>query len=100
MSHTIARYAVTFGMTGCYMPDSHDGAFEFGTRSELAQFIKSELEVYGMPASLFGEVRITKLWGFIKRNGSSCAHFGLCHKGFTLGFHGLTHDEFLSLQED
>jgi len=91
--HT-ARYAVTFGLSGCYMPDSHDGAFEVTTRRELASLIRGELETYDMPASLFREVRIARLWRFIKRHGSSSAHFSLVHGGNELAFHGLTEQEY------
>lgn len=89
-----ARYSVTFGLSGCYMPDSHEGAHEFHTRAELASFIRSELQVFDMPASLFRDVRISRLWSFIQRNGSSSAHFRLCHGANELAFSGLTADEF------
>jgi hypothetical protein len=94
MSKRFARYAVTFGLRGCYMPDSHDGAHIFTTRKELADFIRSELEMYDMPASLFREVRLRRLWGFITRHGSSTAHFALHHGANALEFHGLTEAEY------
>lgn len=94
MARPVARYAVTFGLTGCYMPDSHEGAHEFHTRRDLAAFIRGELEVFDLPRSLFREVRINRLWAFIKRNGSSSAHFSLTHNGHSLSFHGLTEEEF------
>lgn len=94
MSTPVARYAITFGLSGCYMPDSHDGAYEFTTRKELADMIRSELEMYDMPASLFREVRIRALWAHIKRHGASSAHFSLIHGGNALEFHGLTEEEF------
>lgn len=94
MAQKIARYAITFGLQGCYMPDSHDGAHEFSTRKELAEFIRDELRVYDLPVSLFRQVKIRNLWRFIQRNGSSCAHFSLTHGANALSFHGLTADEF------
>jgi hypothetical protein len=94
MPKPVARYAVTFGLQGCYMPDSHSGAFECYTRRELAQFIRGELEAYNLPKRLFREVRINRLWSFIKRNGSSCAHFHLTHGSDVLSFHGLTEEEY------
>ena len=99
MTRHIARYAVTYGLNGCYMPDSHAGVFEFHTRSELAAFIRAELEVYELPKSLFNEVRITRLWSFIKRHGSSTAHFSLVHKGYVLAFNGLTEEEYQQQSE-
>src|SRR5580658_9294018 len=94
-----ARYGVTFGMEGLFMPDSHDGAHIFHTRRELATFIRSELEMYDMPKTLFGEVRIKRLWRFIERHGSSTAHFSLHHKGHELTFHGLTAAEYAKQSE-
>jgi hypothetical protein len=34
------------------------------------------------------------LWAFIKRHGSSSAHFTITHKGYELAFYGLTEEEF------
>ena len=82
------------------MPDSHEGAHEFRTRTELAEFIKAELQVFGLPASLFREVHIRRLWSFIKRNGSSSAHFALHHEANALEFHGLTEEEFAEQNPD
>lgn len=89
-----ARYAVTFGLEGCYMPDCNDGAFEFRSAREFSAFIKGELENYDMPKRLFREVNFRDLWRFIQSRGSSCAHFSLCHKGYSLSFYGLTEDEY------
>lgn len=97
---TTARYCVTFGLTGCYMPDSNDGPTIFHTRKALAAFIRHELEHYELPANLFREVRIRRLWSFIKAHGSSSAHFHLSHKGYSLSFSGLTEEEFNSLDTE
>jgi hypothetical protein len=94
MAKHIARYSVTYGLSGCYMPDSSSGPIACATRGELASLIKSELETYEMPASLFAEVKIRRLWTLIARNGSSVAHFHLNHGANVLSFHGLTVDEF------
>lgn len=100
MPRNVARYAVTYGLSGCYMPDSHSGAMQFDTRAELASFIRAELETYDMPASLFADVKIRRLWSFISRHGSSSAHFSLTHGGYALAFHGLTEDEFNAQDEE
>lgn len=89
-----ARYAVTFGLAGCYMPDAHSGAIQFSTRKDLAEYIKDELRLYEMPVSLFKEVRIRKLWRHIQARDSSVAHFHLDHKGYRLSFQGLTQEEY------
>jgi hypothetical protein len=88
-----ARYIVTNGLAGCYLPDNHSGPMEFTSRRELAEFIRHELEYLEFPASLFAEVNIRRLWRFIQNHGSSTAHFSLHHKGYALEFHGLTEDE-------
>lgn len=90
----LARYSVSFGLAGCYLPDSYGGVYECSTRRELADIIRSELKVYDLPARLFREVRINRLWSFIKNHGSSSAHFNLHHKGHVLSFSGLTEDEY------
>ncbi len=89
-----ARYSVSYGLSGCYLPDSHSGPYAFWTRRELAAFIRHEIEFYEMPKALFREVRINRLWAFIKQHGSSSAHFRLVHGGYELAFHGLTEEEF------
>jgi hypothetical protein len=91
---TIARYAVTFGLSGCYMPDSHFGTFEIVRRSDLAAVIRNYIRLADLPASLMRDVKITRLWSFIKQHGSSTAHFRLVYKGYELAFHGLTEDEY------
>lgn len=94
MARNPARYAVTYGLSGCYMPDSHLGAFEFNSRRDLAQFIRDELAAHDMPAALFRDAKIRRLWGLIRHNGSSVAHFSLQHGAYELAFHGLTESEF------
>ncbi len=96
----IARYTVTYGLSGCYMPDSNSGGLEFATRRELAAFIRLELENYDMPKRLFRDVNIRRLWSFILLRGSSVAHFSLIHNGNELAFHGLTEAEFAADQSD
>lgn len=97
---TIARYSVNFGLAGCYMPDDVSGGMEFTRRTDLAEFIRDELRMHELPVSLFREVNIKRLWSFIKRHGSSTAHFTLYHKDCALRFVGLTEDEFNADRED
>lgn len=91
---TVARYSVSFGLQGCYMPDSVNGPYEFTTRKALGEFIRDQIEFYELPARLFREVRLRNLWRFITRNGSSSAHFSLYHGANALSFSGLTEEEF------
>lgn len=90
---TIFRYSVSYGLAGCYMPDSINSPYIGTTRKDLAELIRSELEFHDMPKSLFNEVGIKKLWAVIKRHGSSSAHFTIYHKGYALSFNGLTEEE-------
>jgi hypothetical protein len=93
MKTPVARYAVTFGLSGCYLPDSHFGPIVCTTRRELMQTIRAEIESAGFPACTIRQVKATRLWQFIKRNGSSVAHFSVTHGAHEIGFHGLTEAE-------
>lgn len=100
MSRNVAQYSVTVGLSGMYMPDSHYGAFQFDTRRELIEFAKSEIEAQDFPKSAIRQIKWIRLWQFIKRNGSSVAHFSIDHNGREIAFHGLTHAEFAAMQEE
>jgi hypothetical protein len=97
---TTARYSTSFGLSGCYLPDSHGCAFECNTRKELVSYIKSEIEAYELPKSMLRTVKINRLWIHIKAHGSSSAHFYLTNKGYVLQFHGLTEEEFNNSNEE
>lgn len=94
MSRNIARYSITSGLAGCYMPDNGPQAIEAYTRKELAGIIRSEIEMQDFPANTFSQVNIRRLWRFIVRNGSSVAHFRIEHKGREIAFSGLTEEEY------
>lgn len=94
MPRHIARYTVTSGLAGCYLPDSASGPMEFHTRKALASYIREELTSHDFPEHLFASVGIRGLWNWISRHGSSIAHFRIEHKGREIAFHGLTEDEF------
>lgn len=100
MARNAALYSITTGLSGCYMPDSTSGPMVFGYRAELAAYIRYEIEFQEFPASCFAQVKLRKLWSFIRRNGSSVAHFSITHNGREIAFHGLTEDEFNAAQED
>lgn len=91
---TTARFAITYGMNGTYMPDWHGGAFEATTRRELAAVIRDTIRLLDLPANLFEQVKIQRLWKFIKYHGTSSAHVYLHHGNYVLAFSGLTDDEF------
>lgn len=100
MARHPARYSVSFGLAGCYMPDSVSGPHTFDTRRELAAFIRGELEAFEMPKGLFRAADIRRLWPFIQRHGASVSHFNLHHGANVLAFQGLTEAEAAAMEGD
>lgn len=100
MTKHVAQYAVTIGLAGCYMPDSHLGAFQFDTRAELAAFIRSEIEGQGFPKYTLKQARLRDTWERIARHGSSVQHFRIEHDGREIAFHGLTNAEFDAMNDE
>jgi len=95
MSKTVWHYAVTNGLSGCYMPDTHWGAHEGTTRRELVDLIAEHLRMLDVAPSRVRQVKVSRLWSFIKRHGSSTAHFAIdIGDGQELAFHGLTEEEY------
>jgi hypothetical protein len=93
-----ARYSVTFGLSGCYMPDSGPTLFTCRTRQALADVIRGELAIYAFPKSAFRQAGLKALWSFITKAGdASRAHFYISYKGNTLAFTGLTKAEAKAL---
>lgn len=99
MTRHIARYTITSGLAGCYMPDNNSGPQEYTTRKALADAIRYEIEFQGWPARMIREVKIRRLWSFIKRHGSSTAHFSIQRNGYEIAFHGLTEAEYAEQSE-
>lgn len=94
-------YSVSWASAGC-MPDSTSGPYTVTTRRELADLIRSELEAYDLPASLFRTVGLRRLWGLIVNAGSaSSMHFSFQdpreHSLYALHFEGLTQLEAESM---
>jgi hypothetical protein len=89
----IAQYAMTSGLSGCYMPNSGPHLVTASTRKALADTIRAEIEAQGFPKCCFEQVKIRNLWRFISRNGSSVAHFTITHGSEEIAFHGLTEAE-------
>lgn len=96
----IARYAVTTGLSGLYMPDCQHGAYEFTTRSQMADAIRELIEFMEFPKASFTQANIIRRWQFIKRYGSSVSHFAICHRQFEIAFHGLTEEEFNQMDQE
>lgn len=97
---TIARYSVTSGLRGLYMPDNYSGPFLATTRRELMSQIRSELEMADFPKSAIRQIKARRLWSFIKRHGSSTAHFAIYHQDREVSFHGLTEEEYTAQESE
>lgn len=93
MPKPVARYAVFAGEYGAEMPYPIF-TFEATTRKEMANQIRFAIGFNQLPKSLFADVKITRLWSFIKRHGSSTAHFSLHHGKYVLKFEGMTEEEY------
>lgn len=100
MAKGIARYAVTFGLSGCYMPDDGPHTVEFTTRAALANFVRNELDRLEWPKGLFASANIKRVWRHIAEHGSSVAHFSIQYKSNELAFYGLTDEEFEAYEAD
>jgi hypothetical protein len=96
----IWRYSVTCGLSGCYMPNSNFGPYSGTTRRELAGTIRDTLQMLDVAPSRARQVKLSRLWSFIKRHGSSTAHFNIdIGHGEELCFHGLTEAEYAEMSE-
>lgn len=94
-------FTFSHGLRGCYMPDSHSGAYAITRRKDLVDAIRSELEMYDAPASRIKTVGIKRLWSQAKRHGTSSIHFTVdTANGYGLNFHGLTQTEYEALDQD
>lgn len=94
-----ARYRISSGLAGLYLPGSISPPLSFYTRRELAEAIREEMKFYDFPKRLFSAVGIRKLWSQIVRSGSSSAHFSIQHDGYEIAFHGLTEEEANEAEE-
>lgn len=99
---TTCYFTLSHGLRGCYLPDSHGGAYMITRRKELADAIRSELEFHTdspqQARRAFRDVGIKRLWSQAKRHGTSSIHFTIpTSEGYGLNFHGLTEDEYVHL---
>lgn len=94
------RYSISTGLSGCYMPDNVSGPYTGTTRKELVSMIADEIEFMDWPKSAIREIKINRLWSFIKKNGSSSAHFSISRDGYEIAFHGLTEEECAAMESE
>ncbi|MBR1173880.1 hypothetical protein JQ617_07935 [Bradyrhizobium sp. KB893862 SZCCT0404] len=88
-------FTISYGLQGCYMPDSHFGPFAVTRRKDLVNAMRDALEFYEAPKSRLREVSWSKLWSTAKRHGTSSVHFCIATDDHNMvEFHGLTEAEF------
>ena len=89
------KFTISSGMPG-YMPNYNSGAYVATTRKELAEILRSELEMLDYPANRFNDFNVTRMWRFIQnaRSGSSCHSYCDTHNGEQLSINGLTDAEY------
>lgn len=88
-------FTLTYGLQGCYMPDSHMGPYLATTRREIIQAVREALEFYEAPKSAIHQVAWKRFWAQAKRSGTSSIHFCIAtDKHNMLEFHGLTEAEY------
>lgn len=99
----VARYHVYMASAGC-MPDSTYGLVYAPRRKDLAEAVRDVLAFYDLPARRFREVKIRRLWRYIRNWGSSCAHFSIeCnmheHDLYAVHFSGITEEEYDRIEQ-
>lgn len=89
------KFQITSGMPE-YLPNYHSGPYYAATRKELADILRTELEMLNYPANRFVDFNIKRTWRFIQfaQSGSSCHSFCDDHNGERMEICGLTDAEF------
>jgi hypothetical protein len=88
-------FTLTYGLQGCYMPDSHMGPYVAHTRREIVEAVRDALAFYEAPKVAIKQVSWNRLWSQAKRHGTSSIHFCIAtSKHNMLEFHGLTEEEY------
>lgn len=107
MSKTATCYFnLTFGLQGCYMPDSYYGPHAVSRRKDLVSAVRETLEMLldqegdRSVAGCMRQVDWTRLWSQAKRHGTSSIHFCIAtSKHNMLEFHGMTEAEYLEAEQ-
>lgn len=82
------------------MPDSISGPYVGSTRRELVALIRDQIAYLDFPASAIRDAKVNRTWAFIKRHGSSSAHFSIQYRGYEIAFHGLTEAECAEMERE
>jgi len=92
---TTARYTITSGLAGCYLPNSASAPQAYHSRRELADAIRAEIEYQSFPKSAFAQAQVRNLWRKIVHvDSASSMHFSIEHGAYEIAFHGMTQEEF------
>lgn len=89
-----AYFAISNGLSGCYMPDCDPVPYAVSKRSELMAIIREAIDYHEFPKLTLQQVQWRRLWGHAKRSGFSVIHFQITHNGYAINFHGLTEAEY------
>lgn len=99
-------FNLTFGLQGCYMPDSSYGPHAVSRRKDLIGAVRDTLEMLldqeddWSVARCMRDVNWTKLWSQARRHGTSSIHFCIAtSKHNMLEFHGMTEEEYLEAEK-
>jgi hypothetical protein len=94
MTAKTSYFMISFGLQGCYMPDSYTGAYSATTRREIVAALKDAIDFYDFPKTSIRQVSLKRLWDHAKKHGTSSLHFCIGHKHNMIEFHGLTKSEY------
>lgn len=108
MSKTQTCYFnLSYGLQGCYMPDSYFGPHCVTRRKDLVSAVRDTLEMLldqegdRAVSSCMRQVNWTRLWSQAKRSGTSSIHFCIATSEHNmLEFHGMTEEEFVEAEKD
>lgn len=94
-------FNLTYGLQGCYMPDSSYGPYAVCRRKDLIAAVRDTLEFLEAPKSAMRQVDWRRLWASAKRHGTSSIHFCIAtDRHNMLEFHGMTEAEYLEAEAE
>lgn len=100
-------FNLTFGLQGCYMPDSSYGPHAVSRRKDMIGAVRDTLEMLldhegdRAVAGCMRQVDWRRLWSQAKRSGTSSIHFCIATGEHTmLEFHGMTESEYLEAERE
>ena len=96
----VGYFSVTYGLQGCYLPDSDAGAYRVTRRKDLLETFRDICRMYDVPEYRLRDVRWMRVWHHIKQHDASSLHFCIAtDKHNMLEFHGMTEAEYEERQK-